>query len=90
MASHVLTEQTCTIIDSTVTSLAARVNSMDLPAMSLRLVGDLRALILVYSVQSDAKPPTQLIPTLAQLKKNVQHEISLLDNDGKLKAVCFP
>lgn len=80
-----MTEQTCTIIDNTVTSLAARVNTMDLQAMCLRLVGDLRALILVYSVQSSAKPPAQLLPTLTQLKKNVQQEITTLEPEGILK-----
>lgn len=55
---------------------------MDIQAMCMRLVGDLRALILVYSVQSSTKPPTQLLPTLMQLRKNVQREVTTLEADG--------
>lgn len=47
--------------------------------MCLRLIGDLRALILIYSTSSAMKPPAQLMPTLNQLKNMVKNEIINLE-----------
>lgn len=55
--------------------------------MCLRLIGDLRALILVYSTSSPITPPAQLIPTLNQLKTMVRNELVHFQTDGKFTVI---
>lgn len=72
LASHVLTEQTCSIIDNLVSTLSSMVEVVDLQASAHRLVGDLRALALVYSSGADIKPPESLQPALETLLTRIK------------------
>ncbi|XP_032664565.1 ubiquitin carboxyl-terminal hydrolase puf isoform X2 [Odontomachus brunneus] len=67
LASHVLTEQTCLLIDNLVSSMTAMVEAVDVEASAQRLTGDLRALALVYSSSTRLKPPATLLPALETL-----------------------
>ncbi|XP_050445731.1 ubiquitin carboxyl-terminal hydrolase 34 isoform X2 [Cataglyphis hispanica] len=67
LASHVLTEQTCLLIDNLVSSLTAMVDAVDVEASAHRLTGDLRALALVYSSSTRLKPSSSLLPALETL-----------------------
>lgn len=67
LASHVLTEQTCSLIDNLVSSLTAMVEAVDVQVAAHRLTGDLRALALVYSSGTRLKPPSGLQPALDTL-----------------------
>lgn len=67
LANHVLTEQTCLLIDNLVSSLTAKVEAVDVEASAHRLTGDLRALALVYSSSTRLKPPASLLPALETL-----------------------
>lgn len=67
LANHVLTEQTCLLIDNLVSSLTAMVEAVDVEASAHRLTGDLRALALVYSSSTRLKPPVSLLPALETL-----------------------
>lgn len=68
LANHVLTEQTCLLIDNLVSSMTAKaVESVDVEASAQRLTGDLRALALVYSSSTRLKPPSTLLPALEAL-----------------------
>jgi len=67
LASHVLTDQTCLLIDNLVSSLTAMVEAVDVEASAHRLTGDLRALALVYSSSTRLKPPSSLLPALETL-----------------------
>lgn len=67
LASHVLTEQTCLLIDNLVSSLTAMVEAVDVEASAHRLTGDLRALALVYSSSTRLKPSSSLLPALETL-----------------------
>ncbi|XP_046627893.1 ubiquitin carboxyl-terminal hydrolase 34 [Neodiprion virginianus] len=67
LASHVLTEQTCSLIDNLVSSLTAMVEAVDVQVAAHRLTGDLRALALVYSSGTRLKPPGGLQPALDTL-----------------------
>lgn len=72
LASHVLTVQTCSIIDNLVSTLSSMVEMVDLQASAHRLVGDLRALALVYSSGADVKPPASLQPALETLLSRIK------------------
>ncbi|XP_011269828.1 ubiquitin carboxyl-terminal hydrolase 34 [Camponotus floridanus] len=67
LAGHVLTEQTCLLIDNLVSSLTAMVEAVDVEASAHRLTGDLRALALVYSSSTRLKPSSSLLPALETL-----------------------
>lgn len=67
LASHVLTDQTCLLIDNLVSSLTAMVEAVDVEASAQRLTGDLRALALVYSSSTRLKPPSTLSSALETL-----------------------
>lgn len=67
LANHVLTEQTCLLIDNLVSSMMAMVEAVDIQASAHRLTGDLRALALVYSSSTRLKPPSNLLPALETL-----------------------
>ncbi|KAL6440116.1 hypothetical protein ACFW04_003021 [Cataglyphis niger] len=67
LASHVLTEQTCLLIDNLVSSLTAMVDAVDVEVSAHRLTGDLRALALVYSSSTRLKPSSSLLPALETL-----------------------
>lgn len=67
LANHVLTEQTCVLIDNLVSSLTTMVEAVDVEASAHRLTGDLRALALVYSSSTRLKPPSSLLPALETL-----------------------
>lgn len=67
LANHVLTEQTCLLIDNLVSSMMAMVEAVDIQSSAHRLTGDLRALALVYSSSSRLKPPSTLLPALETL-----------------------
>lgn len=67
LASHVLTEQTCSIIDNLVSTLTSMVDVVDVQESAHRLTGDLRALALVYSSGADIKPPPTLHAALETL-----------------------
>lgn len=67
LANHVLTEQTCLLIDNLVSSMTAMVEAVDVEASAQRLTGDLRALALVYSSSTRLKPPATLLPALETL-----------------------
>lgn len=67
LASHVLTEQTCSIIDNLVSTLTSMVEVVDVQESAHRLTGDLRALALVYSSGADIKPPPTLHAALETL-----------------------
>lgn len=60
LAHHVLTEQTCSLIDNTVTSLVNMVDVVDVSLLAYRLTGDLRALALVYNSGTQIKPTPSL------------------------------
>lgn len=72
LASHVLTEQTCSLIDNVVTSLSGMVEAVDVKTSAPRLTGDLRALALVYSSGSRLEPPVSLQPALETLLLRVK------------------
>lgn len=83
LAHHVLTEQTCSLIDNLVGSLTSMVDVVDIQATAFRLTGDLRALALVYSSSTQVKPPANLqlgLDTLLartksiRMKETKQHE----------------
>ncbi|KAK1132977.1 hypothetical protein K0M31_014343 [Melipona bicolor] len=67
LANHVLTEQTCLLIDNLVSSMVAMVEAVDIQASAHRLTGDLRALALVYNSSTRLKPPSSLLPALETL-----------------------
>ncbi|XP_057336925.1 ubiquitin carboxyl-terminal hydrolase puf [Microplitis mediator] len=67
LANHVLTEQTCSLIDNLVSSLSTMVDAVDVKASAHRLTGDLRALVLVYSSGSQVEPPKSLHQALETL-----------------------
>ncbi|KAG7202552.1 hypothetical protein KM043_009748 [Ampulex compressa] len=67
LANHVLTEQTCLLIDNLVSSMTAMVEAVDVQASAHRLTGDLRALALVYSSSTRLKPPSSLQSALETL-----------------------
>lgn len=67
LANHVLTEQTCLLIDNLVSSMVAMVEAVDIQASAHRLTGDLRALALIYSSSTRLKPPSSLLPALETL-----------------------
>lgn len=67
LANHVLTEQTCLLIDNLVSSLTTMVEAVDVEVAAHRLTGDLRALALVYSSSTRLKPPSSLLPALETL-----------------------
>lgn len=67
LANHVLTEQTCLLIDNLVSSLTGMVEAVDVEASAHRMTGDLRALALVYSSSTRLKPPVSLLPALETL-----------------------
>lgn len=67
LASHVLTEQTCTIIDNFVVSLTSMVDAVDIQATAHKLTGDLRALTLVYNSGTRLKAPNNLQAALETL-----------------------
>ncbi|CAH2011093.1 unnamed protein product [Acanthoscelides obtectus] len=73
VSSHVLSEQTLTMIDNTVVSLSEQVGSLDVLKLARRLSGDLRALILVYK-SPEAVPPPLLKTTLKQLQTRLRAE----------------
>ena len=64
LANHVLTEQTCSLIDNLVSSLSAMVEAVDVKVSAHRLTGDLRALALVYSSGTRLEAPPSLLPAL--------------------------
>ncbi|XP_015123639.1 ubiquitin carboxyl-terminal hydrolase 34 [Diachasma alloeum] len=72
LASHVLTEQTCSLIDNVVSSLSGMVEAVDVKTSAPRLTGDLRALALVYSSGSRLEPPASLQPALDTLLARVR------------------
>lgn len=67
LASLVLTEQTCSIIDNLVATLTSMVEVVDIQASAHRLTGDLRALALVYNNSSEIKPAATLHGALETL-----------------------
>jgi len=67
LAGHVLTEQTCLLIDNLVSSLTTMVEAVDVEASAHTLTGNLRALALVYSSSTRLKPPPSLLPALETL-----------------------
>nr|XP_012145219.1 PREDICTED: ubiquitin carboxyl-terminal hydrolase 34 isoform X2 [Megachile rotundata] len=67
LANHVLTEQTCLLIDNLIKSMVAMVEAVDIQASAHRLTGDLRALALIYSSSTRLKPPSSLLPALETL-----------------------
>ncbi|KAG8236170.1 hypothetical protein J437_LFUL013436 [Ladona fulva] len=67
VASHVLNEQTCNLIDSLVSSLTDIAEVVSVRATAYKLNGDLRALSLVYGSGVGPSPPTSLANTLAIL-----------------------
>ncbi|XP_034942559.1 ubiquitin carboxyl-terminal hydrolase puf [Chelonus insularis] len=67
LATHVLTQQTCSLIDNLVSTLSAMVDAVDIKSSAHRLTGDLRALALVYSSGSQLEPPKSLHQTLETL-----------------------
>lgn len=67
LANHVLTEQTCSLIDNLVSSMSAMVEAVDVKVSAHRLTGDLRALALVYSSGTRLEAPPSLLPALETL-----------------------
>lgn len=67
LANHVLTEQTCSLIDNLVSSMSAMVEAVDIKVSAHRLTGDLRALALVYSSGTRLEAPPGLLPALETL-----------------------
>ncbi|CAG2061985.1 unnamed protein product, partial [Timema podura] len=67
VASHVLNDQTCNLIENLVTSLSGIVNLVNIRTTANKLNGDLRALALVYSTEVALSPSAELLPTLNQL-----------------------
>lgn len=67
LANHVLTEQTCSLIDNLVSTLSSMVEAVDVKSSAHRLTGDLRALALVYSSGTRLEPPESLHQTLETL-----------------------
>lgn len=95
LANHVLTEQTCLLIDNLVSSMVAMVEAVDIQASAHRLTGDLRALALVYSSSTRLKPPASLLPALETLlsrtraikvKESNQQEIEAPSKKRKFNA----
>lgn len=76
-----MSDQTLSMISSTVVSLSEQVNLLDLQKMARRLAGDLRALILVYSLPQ-AVPSPLLATTLGQLQARVKAEIQKMETAG--------
>lgn len=73
MASRVLSDNTCQIVDNLVMSLNQKVQQMDVNSMAYRLNADLRALELVYSnVDVPIAPPNNLVQTLLCLVAKVR------------------
>ncbi|XP_012254828.2 ubiquitin carboxyl-terminal hydrolase 34 [Athalia rosae] len=95
LASHVMTEQTCSLIDNLVSSLTAMVEAVDVQVAAHRLTGDLRALALVYSSGTRLKPPSGLQPALdtllartraAKAKESSQKELEAPSKKRKLSS----
>lgn len=82
VSAHVLSEQTLTMIDNTVVAISEQVGSLEVNKMAKRLIGDLRALILVYS-SPEGVPPALLKNTLKQLQGKVGMEIAKLKPKGQ-------
>jgi ubiquitin carboxyl-terminal hydrolase 34 len=78
VSAHVLSEQTLTMIDTTVVALSEQVGSLEMTKVAKRLSGDLRALVLVYN-SPEAVPPPLLRNTLKQLQNKVHAEIAKID-----------
>ncbi|XP_014226620.1 ubiquitin carboxyl-terminal hydrolase 34 isoform X1 [Trichogramma pretiosum] len=83
LATHVLTEQTCSIIDNLVSSLISLADVVDLSNSMPRLIGDLRALDIVYSSGHDLKAPSTLQPALEILLNRCKISRELI-KEGKL------
>ncbi|XP_068081544.1 ubiquitin carboxyl-terminal hydrolase puf [Anabrus simplex] len=67
VASHVLTEQTCNLIENLTSSLTEISETMDVQSQAYKLNGDLRALTIVYSCDVPLAIPEELLPALDQL-----------------------
>ncbi|KAF7284487.1 hypothetical protein GWI33_022078 [Rhynchophorus ferrugineus] len=78
VSAHVLSEQTLRMINSTIVSLNDSINSPDITKNPKRLVGDLRALILMYG-SPEAKPLSVLKNTLKQLMVKVIADIGKIE-----------
>ncbi|KAL0270091.1 UNVERIFIED_CONTAM: hypothetical protein PYX00_007611 [Menopon gallinae] len=77
VASRVLSDNTCQIIDNLVMSLNQKVQQMDVKSMAYQLNADLRALKLVYSnVDVPIAPPNNLVQTLHCLIAKVRMALS--------------
>ncbi|XP_039283222.1 ubiquitin carboxyl-terminal hydrolase 34 isoform X3 [Nilaparvata lugens] len=77
VAEQVLTDQTCLLMESIVTTLAENMASglnVCEHAQASRLNGDLRALAIVYSVELPVIPHPQLEPVLNQLLTQINNE----------------
>ncbi|KAK0163763.1 hypothetical protein PV328_002459 [Microctonus aethiopoides] len=75
LASHVLTKQTCSLIENLVSTLSAMVDAVDVKSSAHRLTGDLRALALVYSSGTRLDPPETLQQTLETLLTRTRNAI---------------
>lgn len=85
MATHVLTEQTCNLIESLVKTLAQTIDDMNVKTMAYRLTGDLRALLLVYSAAPHmlVNQAARLVAPLQTLSDKITSELTIADQTGK-------
>lgn len=67
VASHVLTEQTCSLIENLVGSLSDSLSSLNIRNSAYKLNGDLRALTLVYGSEVSLQMSDDFLPMLEQL-----------------------
>jgi ubiquitin carboxyl-terminal hydrolase 34 len=67
VAAHVLTEQTCNLIENLISSLSDIMSQVNVQATACKLNGDLRALALVYNSDVPLSPSEELISTIDAL-----------------------
>jgi ubiquitin carboxyl-terminal hydrolase 34 len=67
VAAHVLTEQTCNLIENLISSLSDIMSQVNVQATAYKLNGDLRALALVYNSDVPLSPSEELISTVDAL-----------------------
>lgn len=74
VASQVLTDQTCQLMETLITSLGEGLLQLNVTNAAYKLNGDLRALSLVYSAELPVVPPPELAPVLTKLLEKIKQE----------------
>lgn len=84
VATRVLSDNTCQLIDNLVTSLHEKVEHLDVSVMAYKLNADLRALNLVYSnVEVPIAPPNNIVQTLNCLLAKVKSVLEMKSPSSK-------